>query len=126
MQFHPRAPAVLLAGQMLIASFAPHASAQGSRAGSEVKLPVMGSVFPARYPPESEAAGQEGIVTLRLTIDRSGTVVRSTVAISSGFPLLDESALESAGRMRFQPGTVDGAPREMAVTQPVAFHLNAK
>lgn len=44
------------------------------------------------YPAAARAAGQEGRVALRFTVDRSGRVLSAQVAASSGFSILDEAA----------------------------------
>lgn len=47
-----------------------------------------------RYPAAAREAGWEGRVPLRLTISEVGTPVGLTVISSSGFPILDQAAVE--------------------------------
>jgi protein TonB len=42
--------------------------------------------------------GQQGSVTLRMTVDEAGLITAIEVARSSGFPILDHSALEFVKR----------------------------
>lgn len=57
------------------------------------------------YPPASQRLREEGIVTLALYVDESGRVRQGKVEKSSGFPMLDQSALDTAvNRWRFSPG----------------------
>ena len=66
-------------------------TAKGSKA-SYVVRPV------AAYPPESRAAGEQGVVILRLTVDASGRPTAMSIAKSSGFPRLDRAAVEAGWR----------------------------
>ena len=47
------------------------------------------------YPEEAEKQGQRGVVLLDIDIARDGTVLDVRVARSSGYPLLDEAALQT-------------------------------
>src|SRR5262252_8926775 len=46
-----------------------------------------------RYPAEARAHKVEGIVSVEFTLDRSGQILSSRVAQSSGSPILDEEAV---------------------------------
>ena len=46
------------------------------------------------YPPLAKELHQEGVVTLRITVDDAGEVQAIKVGQSSGFPLLDHSAMD--------------------------------
>lgn len=69
------------------------------------------------YPPEAIAAGLEGEVVLLLTLADDGRIVVAEIARSSGHPLLDQAALDAAGRL----GRLAGNPRQMLL--PVSFRL---
>jgi protein TonB len=45
------------------------------------------------YPEEARRRGEEGRVTVRFTVDRSGRVVEAAIVSASGSALLDEAAL---------------------------------
>lgn len=49
-----------------------------------------------RYPDAALKQKQEGTVTLAITVARDGTVLAATVAHSSGFPLIDQAAVQMA------------------------------
>ncbi|MDP9899718.1 TonB family protein [Variovorax ginsengisoli] len=76
-----------------------------------------------RYPAEAKRYSQEGRVVLKVFVDVSGRVSEAEVGKSSGFPLLDKAALESATCLSYQPGKVDGVPQAMWVTTPINFVL---
>jgi TonB family protein len=48
------------------------------------------------YPIGARLRGEEGAVTLRVAIDNSGRVFRCEVTQSSGYPALDNAAMEAA------------------------------
>lgn len=60
-----------------------------------------------RYPAAARAAGQEGRVAVRFTVDRTGRVLSVQVVASSGAPALDEATramLAGAQLPPFPPG----------------------
>lgn len=85
--------------------------------------PVLGSVMPPKYPVESKAAREEGVVKLRVVVDKTGWTQEARVLESSGFPRLDAAALDAARHWRYRPGTVDGVSTAMALNVPVRFQL---
>jgi protein TonB len=59
------------------------------------------------YPRESLRQGQEGTVTVRMTVDEDGRVLAAEVSSSSPWPLLNNAALRVVkSRWRFAPGAV--------------------
>lgn len=62
------------------------------------------------YPAISRRNGEEGRVGVQLWINESGNVVTAKVAVSSGFPALDEGAITFLSRCKFEPATKDGIP----------------
>ena len=60
------------------------------------------------YPLGARLRGEEGAVTVRVWVNDSGRALRCEVARSSGYPLLDEAAVDAARRARYvstRPGT---------------------
>jgi protein TonB len=76
---------------------------------------------PPDYPAESRRRGEEGVVRLALRVGIDGRVEDAQVATSSGFPRLDQAAVEAARRWRFRPATQGGLP--VAATLPTAVHF---
>jgi len=103
----------------------PSPASMGS-SGADVDLPTnhFANHAPA-YPPESLFAGHEGTVTMRVLISTSGTVTKLSVERTSGYPLLDESALKAVRYWRFIPGKRAGRPAEFEVLIPVRFSIRS-
>lgn len=68
------------------------------RVASEVKIP---------YPDEARRAGIEGTVTLSITIDNEGRVVKAVIVKGLGYGL-DEAARTALLRFRFKPAIKNG------------------
>jgi len=64
------------------------------------------------YPPQALAAKVEGAVTLAFLVKADGTAREGVVRKTSGNATLDETARAALVKCRFQPGTVNGAPKE--------------
>lgn len=64
------------------------------------------------YPPQALAAKVEGTVTLGLLVKADGTVREAVVRTTSGDAALDEAARAAYAKCRFQPGTLNGAPKD--------------
>jgi len=76
------------------------------------------------YPPSSRRAGEEGTVQLQVFVLENGRAGEVKVAKSSGFPKLDEAAINEVKRnWRFVPGKEDGKPVSMWHTFAVTFRL---
>jgi protein TonB len=76
------------------------------------------------YPPASRRAGEEGTVQLKVYVLESGRAGEVEVARSSGFPKLDEAAVNEVKRnWRFVAGKEDGKPVSMWHTFAVTFRL---
>jgi protein TonB len=57
------------------------------------------------YPRQSLREGQEGIVTVRMTVREDGRVIRANATVPSPWPLLNEAAVRVVkNRWRFSPG----------------------
>jgi protein TonB len=75
------------------------------------------------YPRKARRLGYEGIVMLKVLVDESGRVDDLMVLESSGYPILDRTALASVGKWLFEPGTEGGVKKKMWVRVPVRFRL---
>lgn len=77
------------------------------------------------YPAEALQAGQEGTVSFRLTIDRSGSVAQCAITQGSGFPALDDRTCALlTERARFTPArNAAGAPAEGVYSSRVRWLL---
>ena len=78
---------------------------------------------PPKYPQLAKQMHQEGLVMLMVEVDRKGLAVKVEVKQSSGYQLLDQSALEAVRHWRFQPERIGDIPIESKVTIPIRFRL---
>lgn len=75
------------------------------------------------YPLELQRAGVEGAVELAIFIDKEGQVSNVRVEGSSGWPRMDEAALQLANRMEFLPALMRDQLVGVWVHQRVCFLL---
>lgn len=90
--------------------------------GVAAGLAAPSQVHP-HYPLGSRLRGEEGTVRIEAVVGRSGRALRFTVIESSGFPALDEAALDAVKRARF--GSAGGLPpaKETKTTLKFRFDL---
>lgn len=75
------------------------------------------------YPRMAREQGWQGKVVLRTQITADGTVTSATVQESSGFSLLDESALQSVKGWSFEPAKNGEFAVASTVDLPIRFDL---
>jgi protein TonB len=75
------------------------------------------------YPEEARRLRQEGQVLLKVQLDDQGAVQSVTVLKSSGFPLLDDSALQTVEGWKFKPARLGGVAVSSALDVPILFNL---
>jgi protein TonB len=73
------------------------------------------------YPPDAIRQHISGVVKLRLTVERDGTV--GQVFLVSGPPLLVDAAINAARRWRYVPATENNAAKESSVDIGLVFQL---
>ncbi len=89
---------------------------------SDANLQVTRRVEPS-YPPASRRAGEQGTAVFSVLVDPSGHPQEVKVQTSSGFPRLDQSAMEAIRRWMFNPA-VRGSQKVAAWTSVrVKFQL---
>lgn len=79
---------------------------------------------PPRYPRLSRQLGETGQVVVRVFIDANGVCSQAEIARTSGYPRLDQSALETARRWRYRPGKRAGVPEGMWFDVPIHFFVD--
>ena len=97
----------------------------GSPLSGEVSLAIpryRENTHPA-YPLIARIRGHEGIVILSVEIFTDGSVGSLKIKKSSGYTVLDKSALEAVKTWKFEPGRKTGKPVIMWVDVPVKFVL---
>src|SRR2546423_13581153 len=88
------------------------------------EAPVMlNKELPFRYPPALYAQKVQGNVTLRIFIDRDGTIVSDStrIAETSGFTALDSAAMKGSRDLKFEPAKTQGQPVPVSILLPVYF-----
>lgn len=91
--------------------------------GAGVSPPrVLDRILPA-YTPEARAEGREGVVVLEAVVlgDGSIRVVRVVRGLGGG---LDENAIRALEQWKFNPGTREGEPVDVALNIEVNFSLS--
>jgi len=76
------------------------------------------------YPRLARLRGHEGVVLLTVEVLPDGKVGRLQMKSSSGYALLDQSALDSVKKWSFEPGRKMGVPVAMWVDVPIRFRLH--
>jgi protein TonB len=75
------------------------------------------------YPPLSRRLGEEGRVVLRVFVAISGEAERIELRSSSGYPRLDEVALDTVRKWKFVPAKQGDTPIAAWVLVPISFSL---
>jgi TonB family protein len=91
------------------------------KGGSFSTPPILISRVSAVYPPDARSRNIEGVVTLRLVIDKEGRVKKADV--QSGDALLTQAALDAVRQWRYKPATLAGAPSESDAIVNISFSL---
>lgn len=90
--------------------------------GGEVSAPVRLVDPPPTYTEEARAGRVQGVVILRLVIDREGAV--RDVRVVKGLPMgLSERSVETVQGWRFEPARRNGEPVPVYYTLTVSFTL---
>ncbi len=77
------------------------------------------------YPAMSKRLGEAGRVMLRVMVDVNGLPTQVEVRKSSGFPRLDEAALEAVRKWKFVPARRGEEPVAGLADIPIDFGLNS-
>jgi protein TonB len=75
------------------------------------------------YPAVSKRSREQGRVMLRVRVDEKGNVEGAEVQSSSGFPRLDEAALQAVRRWRFVPARLGERAVAGFALVPINFQL---
>lgn len=79
-----------------------------------------------RYPAAARSRRDQGVATVRFRVNRQGTLLSSSLEISSGSRLLDHEALATVERGQPYPPIPAGRPDEIEVVVPVEFYLSRR
>ena len=76
------------------------------------------------YPPRAKSRKQEGRVIVRVQVDPGGQLKSVQLIKSSGFDLLDQTALDAVGKTRFKPQSEHGTGFDRLADIPIDFVLS--
>lgn len=104
---------------------APASSVSSSAAAADWRARLLGHLKRyRRYPRQAEAARQQGIARIAITLRRSGEVTAVELIHGSGYPLLDQEARATARRASPVPPVDDAIPGDpVTVEVPIDFTL---
>lgn len=113
-----------------LASLSPSAG-NNAAAQASAQLVTTAPLFDAaylnnpvpEYPAQAKRRGMEGSVMLGVVVTSDGAAKSVTVAKSSGFAMLDESAKNSVSRWKFVPARKGDETVEARVMVPIDFRL---
>jgi protein TonB len=77
-----------------------------------------------QYPLLARRRGQEGLVVVTVKVTVEGRVANVALKESSGFPLLDDAALEAVREGEFEPARIGSRAVETEIEVPVRFKLS--
>lgn len=80
-----------------------------------------GTRVPPAYPKRALILKQEGVVILKALIDTKGSIKNVIILSSSGYTILDKSAIEAVWKWKFEPSVIDGKKSISWVKVPVEF-----
>ena len=99
-----------------------------SPAAQAVVLPSSDADYlnnpPPAYPRMSRRMGEQGTVLVRVFINAEGRAEKADIRTSSGYPRLDDAALETVQRWRYVPGQRAGQAEAMWFNVPIRFVLD--
>lgn len=95
----------------------------GSGTGTEIGYPDYGVNPKPDYPRIAKRHGYEGLVVLNVFVMESGSVGKVELKKSSGYDVLDNSALDAVRKWIFVPGKKNGRAVSSWVVVPIRFDL---
>jgi protein TonB len=96
---------------------------KGSGRGTEIGYPNYGVNPKPAYPKIAKRHGYEGLVVLNVFVMESGNVGKIEIRKSSGYDVLDNSALDAVREWIFIPGKKNGRAISSWVVVPIRFDL---
>ena len=93
-----------------------------AQAGIRAEANYLANPLPP-YPLLARRHHQEGLVVLKVTVTPQGRPASVTIKQGSGFPLLDDAALQSVRNWKFQPARINTISVESEIEVPIQFKL---
>jgi TonB family protein len=95
-----------------------------SHFGNVIAYPLYKENAPPVYPEIARVRGYEGIVLVFAEILPDGRVGNIKIGKSSGYAILDQSAIRAVKPWKFEPAKKSGSPFTAWVELPIKFILN--
>lgn len=98
--------------------------AAGNSAAFVSASPLYRENTPPIYPAIAKLRGYEGVVLVNAEILPDGRVGNTAISKSSGYTILDKSAMEAVKLWKFEPAKKAGKPFAIRVKLPIKFVLH--
>jgi protein TonB len=98
-------------------------SGETSTLNTVIAFPLYKENAPPAYPEIARVRGYEGIVVVFAEILPDGRVGNLKIRKSSGYAILDQSAIEAVKPWKFEPAKKSGNPFTVWVALPIKFIL---
>ena len=89
-----------------------------------IEKPAIRSANPPRYPRVAQRRNMQGVVMLEVIVDIKGNAMNIKILESSGYKILDKSAIAAVEDWKFEPQKRNNRLIASRVHIPVAFQLN--
>lgn len=99
-------------------------SATGNSSAFVSASPLYRENTPPVYPAIAKLRGYEGVVLVNAEILPDGRVGSAAISKSSGYTILDQSAMEAVKLWKFEPAKKAGKPFAIRVKLPIKFVLH--
>lgn len=109
----------------------PPVSDAGGQAVASGGTPAFSNAYPLYrenpspgYPEMARQQGYEGVVLVQAEILADGRVGRAVISKSSGYAILDQTAIKAVMAWKFEPAKKSGIPYKTWAELPIKFVLN--
>jgi TonB family protein len=96
----------------------------GNSSAFVIANPLYRENTPPAYPAIAKLRGYEGVVLVNAEILPDGRVGSTAISKSSGYTILDQSAIEAVKLWKFEPAKKAGKPFAIRVKLPIKFVLH--
>lgn len=87
--------------------------------------PIAGHMPPPMYPEIAKRAGVEGVVWVKVWVDKQGAV-KKVVVLRSDAEIFNQAAIDAAKQWSFTPAVLKGSPVDVWVSIPFKFKMFLK
>ena len=95
----------------------------GESAPAQFTAPTYRDNAQPAYPSMARRRGQQGSVLLRVEVTAEGHPARVRTSQSSGYPILDQAAVQAVSSWVFEPARLDAKPVPAEIEVPIHFRI---